>query len=97
MRWFAIVLLFGLGACGKQVDTASQQTAAKPLPATNAASQSKAVGKQGMAMSALIPIPKDKVQLDRMLAIGYTVHENHMHPPGVKQCPFDTAGGSVVQ
>jgi hypothetical protein len=95
MKWFAIVLLFGLGACSKQADT--QQTAARPLPATNAASQSKAVEKQGMAMSALIPIPKDKVQLDRMLAIGYTVHENHMHPPGVKQCPFDTAGGSVVQ
>jgi hypothetical protein len=45
----------------------------------------------------LIPIPKDKAQLDRLLAMGYTIHENHMHPPGVKECPFDKNGGGVVE
>jgi hypothetical protein len=32
-----------------------------------------------------------------MLAMGYTVHDDHMHPPGVKECPLDKEGGSVVQ
>lgn len=44
----------------------------------------------------MIPVPADKAQLERMLAMGYTVHEDHMHAPGVKECPFNM-GGSVVQ
>jgi hypothetical protein len=54
------------------------------------------VGAKQAAMHS-IPVPKDKAQLDRMLAMGYTVHEDHMHPPGVKECPLDKAGSSVVQ
>jgi hypothetical protein len=45
---------------------------------------------------AMLVVPKDKSQLQRMLAMGYTVHEDHMHPPGVKECPFNM-GGSIVQ
>jgi hypothetical protein len=48
------------------------------------------------AQAAMIPVPTDKAQLERMLAMGYTVHEDHMHAPGVKECPFNM-GGSVVQ
>jgi hypothetical protein len=48
-------------------------------------------------MERMIPVPKEQAQLQRMLAMGYTVHEDHMHPPGVKECAFDKAGGSVVQ
>ena len=44
----------------------------------------------------MIPVPKDKAQLARMVSMGYTVHENHMHPPGVKSCPLDKAGGSII-
>jgi hypothetical protein len=29
--------------------------------------------------------------------MGYTVHNDHMHPPGVRECPLDKAGASVVQ
>ena len=97
MRWFAIFLLFGVAACGKQADPPVQQHSAKAAPVAKAASKSMAAGKQGMAMSAMIPIPRDKAQLDRMLAMGYTVHQDHMHPPGVKECAFDKGGGSVVQ
>ena len=49
-----------------------------------------------MAQAAMIPVPSDKVQLERMLTMGYTVHEDHLHSPGVKECPFNM-GGSVVQ
>jgi hypothetical protein len=54
-------------------------------------------GAKPVAMAKMIPIPKDKAQLDRMLAMGYTVHEDHMHPPGVKECAFDKGAGSVIQ
>ena len=49
-----------------------------------------------VAQAAMIPVPTDKAQLERVLAMGYTVHEDHMHAPGVKECPFNM-GGSVVQ
>ena len=35
----------------------------------------------------MIPIPKDQAQLKRLLAMGYTVHEDHLHAPGVTSCP----------
>lgn len=34
-----------------------------------------------------IPIPKDKAQLQRLLAMGYKIHEDHLHAPGVTSCP----------
>lgn len=95
MRRFAILLLFGLGACGKDADPSAAQQADKPrasMPAANSAP-----GAMPAAMEKMIPVPKDKAQLDRMLAMGYTVHEDHMHPPGVKECAFDRGGGSVIQ
>jgi hypothetical protein len=53
-------------------------------------------GKSPVEMK-LIPIPTDKAQLKRLLAAGYTIHKDHMHPPGVKSCPFDKSGGGVVE
>jgi hypothetical protein len=94
MRRFAIFLLFGLAACGKQADPAAPPEVAKS--AARPAAQ-PAPGAMPAAMEKMIPVPKDKAQLNRMLAMGYTVHEDHMHPPGVKECAFDKAGGSVIQ
>jgi hypothetical protein len=92
MKRLAIVIL-GLAACAKQPDhKGAQQLASKPaaLP-TMPAAQSP------MPEMKMIAIPKDKAQLARLVAMGYTVHENHMHPPGVKSCPFDKNGGSIIE
>lgn len=93
MKWFTFLLCLGLGACGKSDDSAPKQEVAAPAVATVAGqpSASKAAAMQP------ISVPKDKAQLDRMVAMGYTVHEDHMHPPGVKECALDKAGGSVIQ
>ncbi len=94
MRWFAILLLMSVCACDKKADApARQQT---KVAAGNGAA-TPMVAAQPAAMEKMIPVPKDKAQLNRMLAMGYTVHEDHMHPPGVKECAFDKAGGSVIQ
>jgi hypothetical protein len=95
MKWIAILLLFGIGSCGRQADPVPHQQTSKPDLPSIAATQSMVGAKQAAMHS--IPVPKDKAQLDRMLAMGYTVHEDHMHPPGVKECPLDKAGSSVVQ
>lgn len=93
MKRFAILLLFGLAACGKQADPPAQKQAAT----TAAPAAQSTMAATPAAMEKMIPVPKDKAQLDRMLAMGYTVHDDHMHPPGVKECAFDKAGGSVIQ
>lgn len=94
MRRFAMLFLFILEACGKQAGPARDQQVGKPADATSAL---PTIAPKPAAMERMIPVPKDKAQLNRMLAMGYTVHEDHMHPPGVKECAFDKAGGSVVQ
>jgi hypothetical protein len=91
-----MLLLFGLGACGKQAHPAGDPQKTGAAQSTSLAVAQAMTGSKAAAMHS-IPVPKDKAQLDRMLAMGYTVHEDHMHPPGVKECPLDKAGASVVQ
>jgi hypothetical protein len=91
MKLLPILVLLGLAACGKEADPGAQQPPAQPAAMSPARS-----GKPAMAQAAMIPVPADKAQLERMLTMGYTVHEDHLHSPGVKECPFNM-GGSVVQ
>ena len=95
MRRYPIFLLIGLAACADQADPVANETA-KPAAPTGIAATQSMVGAKQAAMHT-IAVPKDKAQLGRMLAMGYTVHDDHMHPPGVKECPLDKEGGSVVQ
>ena len=90
MRLLAIIILLGLTSCGQAGEQRSAQRSRQPPPAASL------TGKPAAAQAAMIPVPTDKAQLERMLAMGYTVHEDHMHAPGVKECPFNM-GGSVVQ
>jgi hypothetical protein len=93
MNRFALVLALILSACGKSAAPPDQASKASAL-VTNAM---PTMASKPTAMERMIPVPTDKAQLKRMLAMGYTVHEDHMHPPGVKECAFDKTGGSVVQ
>lgn len=71
-----------LAACGQreQEQQAAAQPAAKaPAIPGMAAGQSKA--------ALLLDIPADKAELKRLLAMGYTIHEDHLHAPGVTSCP----------
>jgi hypothetical protein len=35
----------------------------------------------------VLPIPQETAQRERLLAMGYKVHEDHLDPPGVASCP----------
>ena len=91
MKPLPLLLLLGLLACGKGAAPPDREQAAGPSAPVAAIAATPA------AMDRMIPVPKEEAQLNRMLAMGYTVHDDHMHPPGVKECAFDKAGGSVVQ
>jgi len=86
-----LVLLFTLGvsACEREApdDTAAPAPAALDaiLPGQDSAKKSAIV----------VPKPKDQAQLDRMILAGYTPHADHLHPPGVNECPL-TKGSEVV-
>lgn len=77
MRVLAIVLI--LGACGqKPAEQAGEPLAGAGQPAMPATPVKQA---------AMLSVPEDPAQLKRIQAMGYTVHEDHLHAPGVSTCP----------
>lgn len=96
MRGIVVLVVLGLCACGKGSAPAAQPAQVPTTAAVSAVPpQAKATGKPAMIKAAMIPVPEDKQQLARLLAMGYTVHDDHLHAPGVKECPFDMGGGVV--
>lgn len=87
MRGMAALLILGLYACGDDRDPAS----APPVDAP----QSTVAGAPVPTKAALIAVPGDKAELQRLIDLGYTVHDDHLHPPGAKECPL--MGGDMVQ
>ena len=75
-----IVLLLALGACSQQPAEQSQETAA---PAEAAPATADAPVHQ----AAMVSVPKDPAKLQRLQKMGYSVHEDHLHAPGVSSCP----------
>ncbi len=45
---------------------------------------------------AVVPLPKDQAELDRMILAGYTPHGTHLHRPGVKACPLAQGSEAVM-
>ena len=46
--------------------------------------------------AAVVPLPADQAQLDRMILAGYTPHAGHLHPPGVNECPLAKGTETVM-
>ena len=92
MRMFAAVLVLGLCACGEggeSREAAETSMAAAPAP------QSTPAGTPAATKAGLLAVPSDKSELQRMIDLGYTPHEDHLHPPGAKECPL--MGGDMIQ
>lgn len=79
MKKFVVALVM-LAAC-------SQQKQPDPGPAPRQATAVTLPGNAPPKQSLMLPIPKDHAQFERLLAMGYTVHEDHLHAPGVTSCP----------
>ena len=82
MRLFLAALL--LVACSQNQQP--QERHANPL--SKPVAVAAALPTAGQSRTPLwIAIPKDKAQLQRLLAMGYKIHEDHLHAPGVTSCP----------
>ncbi len=86
MHMRTIVLLFALGACSQQPAEQPRQTAA-PAPAAPAPAAPAVTPMAPVQQAAMIDVPKDPAQLKRLETMGYTVHTDHLHAPGVSVCP----------
>lgn len=86
-----LLLLFALGASACERE-APEDTAAPAPAASGAVLPGQDPAKKS---AAVMPKPTDQAQLDRLILAGYTPHGDHLHPPGVNECPL-TKGSEVV-
>jgi len=87
-----LLVLIALFACG--CDRQSQQKATAPAP--SALDELRPAQAPASKSPAVIPLPKDQAELDRMILAGYTPHGSHLHPPGVKECPLAQGSEAVM-
>ena len=88
MRGLILLIALGTSACERQ-------------PQSNAAMRSPdslepSVPAQSSKPAPVVPMPRDQQQLDRMILAGYTPHGNHLHPPGVKECPLAQGTDAIM-
>ena len=85
----AWLLLAPLAAgCGQD----SEERSSMPQPAPTDAAATEQTSKP----PAVVPLPADQAQLDRMILAGYTPHADHLHAPGVEQCPLAKGTEAVM-
>lgn len=75
-----------LRACAPEGEAARDEGAAGPAapPAGEVTAQAQPVPRQS---SMLMSVPGDPQALKKLEAMGYTVHDDHLHAPGVTACP----------
>ena len=87
-----LLLLIALGTCA--CDRAAEERASATKP--TAPLEAVATPAQQSKAPLVLPMPKDQKELDRMILAGYTPHGEHLHPPGVKNCPLAKEGNEAV-
>ena len=79
MRLFMLGSALLIAACGQQEQQQAAQVPNAPVIPALTAGQSKA--------ALMIAIPRDPDALRKLVKMGYTIHEDHLHAPGVTSCP----------
>ena len=90
MQRILILAALTAAACDRQ----PQKSAATPAPTT----ANEIVSSQGTTSKppAVVPMPKDQAELDGLILAGYTPAWDHLHPPGVKECPLAQDSEAVM-
>lgn len=89
MRKSWVLLALFAAACGEaNNDRVTAEPSAAPRDLSAPAQVSKA--------PAVVPLPEDRAQLDRMILAGYTPHADHLHAPGVESCPMAKGTEAVM-
>jgi hypothetical protein len=90
MRHWLLLIALGSLACNRTPEERSPG----PKPAETVETAT-APDRQSTA-PLVLPMPKDQQELDRLILAGYTPHGDHLHPPGVKNCPLAKEGNEAV-
>ena len=89
MKHTILLLAIAVCACGREAGDGERKTA--PSAAANVLQDLAPTTRT----DAVVPRPTDQAQLDRMILAGYTPHSDHLHAPGVNECPL-TKGTEAV-
>ena len=95
MTYRMILLALALTACGRTPEPAAESGEtgrAAAAAALNVVDSNAAKS----AIPAVVPLPKDQADLDRMILAGYTPHADHLHSPGVNECPLSKGNDAVM-
>ena len=87
MRILWLLGAASLAACGSGTD-GNEASSSVPVEQRVEAPASKP--------AAVVPKPAEQAQLDRMILAGYTPHADHLHPPGVNECPLSQGTDAVM-
>lgn len=90
-----ILLVLALAACGRSPEPAAEPAEAERAAAAEALDVVDGNAAQS-AIPAVVPLPKDQADLDRMILAGYTPHADHLHSPGVNECPLTKGNDAVM-
>lgn len=82
LRFLPLLIL--VSACAEDRPAEADTQASAPAAAQSPMQVTPAAAPMA---EGLADIPQDKDQLRRLLAVGYTVHMDHLHKPGVTGCP----------
>ena len=90
MNRLLVLIILATCACGRD-EQQGNAVLPQTTPGVSAASRGP-VSKP----PAVVPMPKDQAELDRMILAGYTPHGRHLHAPGVKECPLAQGTEAVM-
>lgn len=90
MKRLLLLLVIGAGACEQNRDEPSA------VPAASGPSAVQSLDAPASKPAPVVPKPQDQAQLDRMILAGYTPHADHLHAPGVNECPLTKGTDAVM-
>jgi hypothetical protein len=94
-RTILLALALAVAACGRSPEPAAGSVEADRAAAAEALNVVDGNAAQS-AIPAVVPLPNDQADLDRMILAGYTPHADHLHAPGVNSCPLTKGNDAVM-
>lgn len=88
LRRLVLLIAIGTSACEREPPNIPQTRDPDTLEAIVPTRTSKP--------ASVVPKPADQEQLDRMILAGYTPHADHLHAPGVNECPLTKGTDAVM-
>ena len=90
MKRYLLLLALGAAACDR---TGDERSTAAPSPPPGSVQTMQAPASRP---APVVPKPEDPAQLDRMILAGYMPHADHLHAPGVNECPLTKGSDAVM-